>query len=72
MEVHQGHLVELRVFLVEIETLRLADIGTSGNGKVHHLLLADLPDCLVDVFDILRNLLDGLHTSVVCNDLVLD
>ena len=58
VEMHHRHLVKLRVFLVEVQTLRLTDVRASGNCKVHHLLLADLPHCLVDLFNVIRYLLD--------------
>lgn len=62
----------MRVFLVEVQTLGLTNVGASGDGKVHHFLLTDLPHSLVDVFHVLRNLLDPLDTAIVGNDLVLD
>ena len=58
--------------MVKVKALRLADVRSSGNGQVHHLLLADLPDSLIDVLDVLGNLFDCLHTTVIRNDLILD
>ena len=62
----------MRVFLVEVKTLGLTNVRASGDGKVHHFLLTDLPHCLVDIFQVLRNLFDPLNTAVVGNNLVFD
>ena len=72
VEMHHRHLVKLRVFLVEVQTLRLTDVRASGNSKVHHLLLADLPHCLVDLFNVIRYFLDRLDAAIVSDNLVLD
>ena len=72
MEVHGRHLVKLRVLLVEVQTLRLANVGASCHSLVHHTLLLDFPDGLVHLTESFRDLRDVLHTSVVCYDLVLD
>ena len=72
VEMHQRHLVKLRVFLVEVQTLRLADVRSSGNSKVHHFLLADLPHGLVDLFDVIRDFFDILNATIVGDNLVLD
>lgn len=62
----------MRVFLVKVQALGLANVGSSCNGKVHHFLLADLPYRSVDVLDVLRNLFDSLNAAIVGNDLVFD
>ena len=72
MEVHHRHFVELRVLLVQVETLRLADIWTSGDSQIHHFLLADFPDCLVNLFNLSWDFLDSLHAAIVSNNLVFD
>jgi len=72
MEMHGGHLVKLWVLLIEVQALRLANIGASGNGQVHHAFLFDLPDGLIDFAKIFRNLRDLLHTTVIGDNLVLD
>ena len=56
MEMHGRHLIKLWIFLVEIETLRLADIWASGNSEIQHALLLDLPHSLVDFAELLRDL----------------
>ena len=58
--------------MVEVETLRLADIGSSCNSEIHHLFLTDLPYCLVNFFQISRDLFYTLYASIVSNNLVLD
>lgn len=72
MEMHGRHFAKLWVLLVKVQTLRLANVGTSSNSQVHHLLLLDLPDCLVNLTKSLRDLRDLLHATIVRNDLVLD
>ena len=58
--------------MVKIETLRLADVGSTGYSQVHHALLLDLPYCLVDLTESLWDLRDRLHASIVCNDLIFN
>ena len=72
MEVHRRHLAELGVLLVQVKGLRLADVGAASNGEVHHTLLFDLPDCLVDLAGLCRDLSDRLHGAVESNDLVFN
>ena len=72
MEMHSGHLVKRWVLLVQVETLRLADVGATADSEVYHAPLLDLPDGLVEFFDVVGNLLDALNTAVASNDLVLD
>ena len=72
VEMHCRHLTELRVFLIEVQALRLADERASCDSEVHHLFLTDLPNCLVNFFYVVWNLCYSLNTAVVCNDLVLD
>ena len=72
MEMHHRHFVELWVFLIEVETLRLADIWSSCNGEIHHLFLTNLPYCLVNFFQISWNFFYTLYASIVSNNLVLD
>ena len=50
-----------------IERLGLTDVGPMVSSKVKHLL-RELPDGLVDSFDIIRDPGDVLGGSVVCND----
>ena len=72
MEVHGRHLAKLRVLLVKVKTLRLANVGASSDGQIHHLFLLNLPDCLVDLTERLRNIRDLLHATIVCNNQILD
>lgn len=72
MEVHRGHLIKCWVLLVEIQTLRLADVGASCDSQVHHALLLDLPDSLIHFTKLLRNLRNVLYASIVSDDLILD
>ena len=71
MEVHRRHLAKLWVLLVEIQTLRLANVRASCYGQIHHALLLDLPDRLIHFTKVLRDLRNVLDASVVCDDLIL-
>lgn len=57
---------------VDVQTLRLANIRCSSSGQVDECFLRDLPHSLVEQLEVIRKFLDGLHTPVVCNDLVSD
>jgi hypothetical protein len=62
VEVHRGQLTHRRVGQVDVERLGLVDEGTSVGGEVDDGLLADLPDGLVDRFELGRdagNVLNG-------------
>lgn len=51
---------------MDVQTLTLADIGPAICGEVNNFLLGDLPNSLVNGFDIVRdarNLLDGSTVS---------
>ena len=72
MEVHSGHFAKLWVLLVKVETLRLANVWASCDSQVHHTLLLNLPHCLVDFTESLRDLGDGLNGAVVRDNLILD
>ena len=59
---HTGELAERRRLEMDIERLGLADVGTTIGSEVKDLLLGDLPDGLVDGFDVIGdagNILDG-------------
>jgi hypothetical protein len=45
--VHRGHLSEVCLSHVNIETLRLADVRSSGDGAVEESPLRDLPNGLI-------------------------
>ena len=69
---HGGDLAELWILLIEVQTLRLADVGTTGDRQVHHALLTDFPHGLVDLTEVLWDFLDVLHAAIVGYDLVFD
>ena len=56
---------------MDIQTLALADERATICGQIDNLLLADLPDRLVDSLDIVGNASDLLNRSSVSNDHVL-
>lgn len=58
--------------MVQIEALRLADIRSAAHSEVNHTPLLYLPDCLVDLLQVVGDLLNVLHASVIRDDLVLD
>jgi glyoxylase-like metal-dependent hydrolase (beta-lactamase superfamily II) len=60
MEVHGGHLCEVRIGHVNVQALRLANVGTTSYGKVDKALLWDLPDSFVELLDVRGDDLDLL------------
>ena len=72
IEVHGGHFAEVWISHVQVETLRLADIGTSSNGQINETLLRNFPYSLVQLFDLVRDASNGLDTSIVSKKLVFD
>jgi hypothetical protein len=51
--------------------LELADVSTTISGEVKDLFLGDLPNGLVDGFDIIGDTWDVLNRPIVCNDHIL-
>jgi hypothetical protein len=47
MEVHGCHLSKVSIRHVNVETLGLANIGTTCNGKVNKAFLWDFPNGLI-------------------------
>lgn len=64
IEVHRGHLGEVGLRHVHIETLRLADVRSTSNGTVEENFLGDLPNSLIEELDICWDALDLLDTTV--------
>ena len=56
---------------MNIQTLTLADKGTTISSKVKNFLLTDLPYGFVDSFDIVWDVGDILYGSIVCDNHVL-
>jgi hypothetical protein len=56
---------------VNIEGLRLADVGTSIGGEVEYFLLGDLPDGFGDCLDVVRDSRDVLNVAVVRHNHIL-
>jgi len=71
IEVHAGELTKRRGLEVDVETLTLADEWPAISGQVDHFLLTDLPNSLVDRFDIVRNARNVLNGAVVGDNHVL-
>lgn len=55
---------------MDVQTLALADECTAVSSHINDFLLRDLPDCLVDSLDLVRDVRDVLHGSVVRDDQV--
>jgi hypothetical protein len=56
---------------VDIEGLRLADVGTSIGSEIEHFLLGDLPNGFIDSLDVVRDPRDVLNGAVVRDDHIL-
>lgn len=56
---------------MDVQALALADVGSSVRGQVEDLLLADLPDSLVDGLDVIRNTGNALDRPVVGDEHIL-
>lgn len=72
VEMHRAHLANIRILLIKIQTLGLTDVRASSNRQIHHSLLFDFPNSLINLFDIIRNLPNALDTSIVSNNSVFD
>ena len=72
MEVHGGHLSEVRIRHINVQALRLANISATGNGKVDEALLWDLPDRFVELLDVRWDGLDLLDRAVESQKCILD
>lgn len=71
VEVHARQLPESTCRKVNVETLTLANESAAVSCKVQNLILANLPDRLVDRLDIVGNARDILDGAVVGDDHVL-
>ena len=56
---------------VHVEALALADVRAAVGSHIENLLLADLPDGLVDLLDVIGDAVDALDGAVVGDDHVL-
>lgn len=56
---------------MNVQTLALANEGTTVGSEVENLLLGDLPDSLINSLDIIGNLGNVLDRTVVGDDTVL-
>jgi len=68
VEVHGSHLAMLRVSQVQVQTLRLANVGTTAYRKINESLLGNFPNCFVNFLNSLWYLADALNASVARND----
>lgn len=71
VEVHARELTNTGGLQVDVQALTLANEGTTVGSEVEDLLLADLPDCLVDRLDVVGDAVDALDRPVVGDDHVL-
>lgn len=72
VEVHGGHLFVFWVWHVKVQWLRLADVRTSGNSEINELTLRDLPNCLIELLDVVGNFPNVLDRAVVGNEFVFN
>lgn len=70
IEVRRGQLIVRGLCHVDVQALRLADEGSSCASQVDQGFLRDLPNILVEVFQVLWDRLDFLDTAIVSNQLV--
>ena len=69
---HCGHFFEFWIWHVEVQRLRLANEGASCGSKINQASLWNLPNSLVEFFDMIWYLLDIQHGSIVSYKLILD
>ncbi len=72
VEVHGRHLAVLWVGQIQVQTLRLANVGTTADRKVDQSFLGNLPNGFVDLLKMLWDFADALDATVACYDLVFD
>lgn len=70
-EVHTGELAHGRLLQVDVEGLRLIDVGTAVGGHLQNVALGDLPDGLVQGLDVGGNVGDVLDGATIGDDAVL-
>jgi len=46
---------------MNVQRLRLINKRTSSNCEINDCFLRDLPDCLVDLFNVIWDICDGLN-----------
>lgn len=71
IEVHAGQLAHRWGSEVHIQTLALANERATVGSEVQNLLLGDFPDSLVDSFDVVGNVGNGLYRPIVGDNHVL-
>lgn len=67
VEVQRSQLAKVDIRHVHIEGLRLVNVSTPVCGHVHQYSLLDLPHCLVQSFEVLRQL-QILHGNAAGQD----
>lgn len=72
VEVHGRHLAVLWVGQIQVQTLRLANVGTTADRKVDQSFLGNLPNGFVDLLKMLWDFADALDATVACDYLVFD
>ncbi len=72
VEMHCRHLIKGGVLLVQVQRLRLTNVGASSTCVIQHALLFDLPNSFVDFTEVLGNLGNVLNAAIVSHDLILD
>ena len=71
-EVHGTHLAKVGFRNVDVQGLRLVNEGSSVSSLFDDSLLGYLPDCLVELLDMIRNDGDVLDTPIEGDNLVLE
>lgn len=72
VEVHCGHLVVHWVGLVQVQRLRLTNVGAATDGQIHELLLGNFPNSFIELLDVRGNQRNAKDGAVVGNDLVFN
>ncbi len=70
VKVHRRQRIVVGVFLPQIQALALADERTSVRGHIDHVSHGNLPNRLVLLFNVFGYILDMLHTTLVCNNVI--
>jgi hypothetical protein len=71
IEMHTRQLAKSRRLQTSVQTLTLADEGTTISSEVEDFLLTNLPHGFVDSFDTVRDVGDVLYGSIVSDGRVL-
>jgi hypothetical protein len=71
IEMHTRQLAKSRQLQTSVQTLTLADEGTTISSEVEDFLLTNLPHGFVDSFDTVRDVGDVLYGSIVSDSCVL-